>query len=429
MNKPAPMTQPHVVSFGCRLNTLESEILRGQIDGQNEDLVLVNTCAVTKEAERQARQTIRRIKRQRPQARIIVTGCAAQASPKTFAAMNEVSRVLGNAEKMSLGKFLDEIPLAGPEDKITVSDMASQKTAKSHLVGGIDGRTRALVQIQQGCDHRCTFCIVPSTRGPSRSHSDKSIIAQVRTLVENGYREIVLTGVDISSYGADLANRPNLAGLAKLILTTIPELERLRFSSIDLGDMDGDLFRLLAEEPRFMPHLHISLQAGDDIILKRMKRRHSRSQALKFCQTARKARPDVVFGADLIAGFPTESDRMFKNTLASIDDMGLTFLHVFPFSSRPGTAAAKMPQVAVGIRKNRARALRQAGESAKRRYLESLIGETTQILVEDENKGYTPHFAPVTLGLENDAFSPAGGLVDVKILNIEDARLFAKACS
>jgi len=393
-----------LVTFGCRLNTYESEVLRRAADGAGlGDTIVVNTCAVTGEAVRQARQSIRRLKRERPQARIVVTGCAAQTEPKTFAAMPEVDRVLGNDEKLRPDAWarareeLRGLPSFGleAEEKIVVNDIMAVRETAPHLIDGIDGRARAFVQVQNGCDHRCTFCIIPYGRGNSRSVPMGEVVAQVRRLAENGYREVVLTGVDITSYGAHLPGTPKLGGLVKQILKHVPALERLRLSSIDSVEADRDLLDAFAGDERLMPHLHLSLQAGDDLILKRMKRRHLRADAIGFCEQMRRLRPDVVFGGDLIAGFPTETEAMFARSLDLVEECGLTHLHVFPFSPRPGTPAAKMPQVRREIVKDRARRLRAKGAAALRRHLDAEVGATRQVLVESGQLGRTEHFTPV----------------------------------
>ncbi len=346
-----------VVTFGCRLNAYESEVIRRNAEGAglgagSGDAVVVNTCAVTGEAVRQARQAIRRLKRERPDTRILVTGCAAQTEPETFAQMGEVDRVIGNDEKMrpdawaATRDYLARGAFGiGDEEKIAVNDIMRVKETAPHLIDGIEGRARAVVQVQNGCDHRCTFCIIPYGRGNSRSVPMGEVVTQIRRLVENGYREVVLTGVDLTSYGGNLPGAPRLGTLVKQILKHVPDLERLRLSSIDSVEADRDLLDALASEARLMPHLHLSLQHGDDLILKRMKRRHSRGDAVAFCDEVRRLRPDVAFGGDIIAGFPTEDEAMFARSLDLVDDCGLTFLHVFPFSPRPGTPAARMPQV------------------------------------------------------------------------------------
>jgi threonylcarbamoyladenosine tRNA methylthiotransferase MtaB len=386
-----------LVTFGCRLNTYESEAMERQArEAGLEDAVIINTCAVTAEATRQARQNIRRIARERPGARIIVTGCAAQVEPETFAAMPEVAQVVGNHEKMQPGTWrkLQAFGI-GESEKVIVDDIMAVRETASHLIDGMKGRTRAFVQVQNGCDHRCTFCIIPYGRGNSRSVPMGVVVEQIRTLVENGTREAVLTGVDITSYGKDLPGEPRFGTLVRAILRHVPELERLRISSIDSVEADDDLMRALAEEERLMPHLHLSLQAGDDMILKRMKRRHLRDDAIRFCGEARRLRPDLVFGADIIAGFPTETEAMFDNSLALVDECDLTHLHVFPFSPRPGTPAARMPQVDRKLVKERAARLRAKGEEALLRHLEGEIGQTRSVLTETADTGRTEGFTPV----------------------------------
>src|SRR6202521_4642155 len=345
-----------VITFGCRLNAYESEVIR-QAAGER-DAVVFNTCAVTAEAVSQARQAIRKIRREQPSARTVVTGCAAQTETKTFSDMPEVNHVLGNEEKLN-SEVWQNLDVG---KKTVVGDIMAVKNTTPRLIDSLEGHTRAFVQVQNGCNHRCTFCIIPYGRGPSRSVPAGEVVAQIRRLVENGYSEVVLTGVDLTAWGADLPGKPRLGALVRAILRHLPELPRLRLSSIDPVEADDDLWRALAEEERLMPHLHLSLQAGDDLILKRMKRRHSRADAIAFCTEARRLRPGIVFGADLIAGFPTETEVQFRNSLALVDDCGLTFLHVFPFSARPQTPAAKMPQLGRGIAKERASRLREKGE-------------------------------------------------------------------
>jgi threonylcarbamoyladenosine tRNA methylthiotransferase MtaB len=380
-----------VVTFGCRLNAYESEVIRREAAATGvADAVVVNTCAVTAEAVRQAMQTIRRLKREKPDARIVVTGCAAQTESSTFAAMPEVDRVIGNEEKFDAQAWA-----AGK--KIAVSDIMAVKTMRSHAIDSIEGRARAFVQVQNGCDHRCTFCIIPYGRGNSRSLPIDDVVAQARRLVGNGYREVVLTGVDITSYGTNLPGTPRLGALVKRILKDVPELARLRLSSIDSVEADDDLLDALANELRLMPHLHLSLQAGDDLVLKRMKRRHSRRDAIAFCERVRRLRPDVAFGADIIAGFPTESEDMFSRSLDLIDECGLTQLHVFPFSARPGTPAARMPPLERSIVKERARRLREKGQIALRAHLEREIGRRRAVLAESRALGRTEQFTPVRL--------------------------------
>ncbi|MGB9396149.1 MAG: tRNA (N(6)-L-threonylcarbamoyladenosine(37)-C(2))-methylthiotransferase MtaB [Pseudolabrys sp.] len=380
-----------VVTFGCRLNAYESAVIRREAAAAGvADAVVVNTCAVTAEAVRQAKQTIRRLKREKPDARIVVTGCAAQTESSTFAAMPEVDRVIGNEEKFDAQAWA-----AG--NKIAVSDIMAVKTMRSHAIDSLEGRARAFVQVQNGCDHRCTFCIIPYGRGNSRSLPIDDVVAQARRLVGNGYREVVLTGVDITSYGTNLPGTPRLGALVKRILKDVPELARLRLSSIDSVEADDDLLDALANELRLMPHLHLSLQAGDDLVLKRMKRRHSRRDAIAFCERVRRLRPDVAFGADIIAGFPTESEDMFSRSLDLIDECGLTQLHVFPFSARPGTPAARMPPLERSIVKERARRLREKGQIALRAHLEREIGRRRSVLAESRALGRTEQFTPVRL--------------------------------
>jgi threonylcarbamoyladenosine tRNA methylthiotransferase MtaB len=391
-----PSDAPKIVTFGCRLNAYESEVMRRHAtDAGLADAVIVNTCAVTAEAERQARQAIRRARRDNPGARIIVTGCAAQIDPTAFAAMAEVDQVIGNAEKLQAESFTPQLFDRPDTPAVRVNDIMSVTETASHLIDGLSERSRAFVQVQQGCDHRCTFCIIPFGRGPSRSVPLGEIVRQVRHLVERGLAEVVLTGVDITSYGQDLPGRPRLGQLVRHLLQQVPDLPRLRLSSIDAVELDDELLRLLGDEPRLMPHLHLSLQAGDDMILKRMKRRHLRADAVALTAAIRRLRPDVVFGADLIAGFPTETDVMFENSLRLVDDCGLTYLHVFPYSPRPGTPAARMPQVPGPRRKARAARLRAAGATALSRFLEAQVGTTTEVLIEKPGFGRSAHFAPV----------------------------------
>lgn len=388
------MSKSEIITFGCRLNAFESEVMRGHADAAGlQDTVIINTCAVTSEAERQARQTIRRLRREQPDRRIIVTGCAAQINADSFSIMPEVDRVVGNEEKLEPETYLD-LPAS---ETVQVTDIMRVTETAGHLIGGFESRTRAFVQIQQGCDHRCTFCIIPFGRGNSRSVAMGFLTQQITELTEKGYREFVLTGVDISSYGSDLPAEPTLGQLVRRLLANIPGLHRLRLSSLDPAVVDDDLIALLRDEPRLMPHLHLSVQAGNDLILKRMKRRHTRDDVIDLCHKLRQARPDVIFGADLITGFPTESDEMFDDTLRLVEEAGLTYLHVFPYSVREGTSAAKMPQVPAKLRKERAARLRQKGSAAKAVYFDELIGSTVRILGEQDNRGYTDHYAPVRL--------------------------------
>jgi threonylcarbamoyladenosine tRNA methylthiotransferase MtaB len=401
-----------IVTFGCRLNTFESEVIRREAGAAGLDnAVVVNTCAVTAEAVRQARQAIRRIRRKQPDAQIVVTGCAAQTETTRFSAMPEVDRVIGNEEKLDARSWRSR-------EKLAVADIMAVKEMRSHAIDAIDGRARAFVQVQNGCDHRCTFCIIPFGRGNSRSLAVDEVVVQVHRLADNGYREVVLTGVDITSYGDGDAR---LGALVKRVLCEVPELARLRLSSIDSVEADDELFDALANEPRLMPHLHLSLQAGDDLILKRMRRRHSRSQAVAFCQQVRRLRPDVAFGADIIAGFPTESEAMFARSLDLIDECGLTQLHVFPFSPRPGTPAAAMPQVDRALVKERARRLREKGEAALAHHLDGEIGARRRVLAESRALGRTEQFTPVRL---NAPVEP-GILLDLDIVAHDGRQLLA----
>jgi threonylcarbamoyladenosine tRNA methylthiotransferase MtaB len=418
-----------VVTFGCRLNAYEAEVIRRQAQAAGlADTVVVNTCAVTAEAVRQSRQAIRKLKRERPDARIVVTGCAAQTEPGTFAGMPEVALVLGNEEKVSAEAWraqretLMRASAGLPrEAKVAVNDIMAVKETAAHLVDGFEGRARAFVQVQNGCDHRCTFCIIPYGRGNSRSVPMGEVVAQVRKLCARGYREIVLTGVDLTSYGGNLPGAPRLGTLVKQILKHVPELERLRLSSIDSVEADHDLLDAFAGNARLMPHLHLSLQAGDDLILKRMKRRHLRADAIAFCEQVRRLRPDVVFGGDIIAGFPTETEDMFARSLDLVDDCGLTHLHVFPFSPRPGTPAARMPQVAREVVKERARRLREKGAAALSRHLDTQVDRTRRVLAESARLGRSEHFTLVGL---NAAVEP-GMVVDVTIKGHDGRQLLA----
>ena len=382
-----------VLNFGCRLNTWEGEVMRGHAQAAGlADTIIVNTCAVTAEAERQARQAVRRARRENPSASIVVTGCAAQIRPDAWGAMAEVDRVVGNQEKLEAATWA-----AHPHPRVAVSDIMAAREAAAHLVTDFAGRARAFVQVQQGCDHRCTFCIIPYGRGPSRSVPIGEVVAQARALVEAGYQELVLTGVDITAYGPDLPGAPTLGQMIRRLLALVPELRRLRLSSLDPVEIDADLWRLIGEEKRLMPHLHLSVQAGDDMILKRMKRRHLRADVLAVARRARDLRPGIAFGADLIAGFPTETEAMAANTRALVEEAGLDFLHVFPFSAREGTPAARMPQLDGRLISERAARLREAGEAASRRFYEGRVGAEAELLVEREGEGHTEHFAPARL--------------------------------
>jgi threonylcarbamoyladenosine tRNA methylthiotransferase MtaB len=387
------------------------------------DTVVVNTCAVTAEAVRQARQTIRALRRDRPQAKIVVTGCAAQTEPQTFVAMPEADRVLGNAEKLSASGWAQASAAFGLANapKAIVNDIMTVKESAAHLIGAFAGRTRAFVQVQNGCDHRCTFCIIPYGRGNSRSVPMGAVVEDARRLAANNFCEIVLTGVDITSYGADLPGAPKLGTLVKQILKHVPELKRLRLSSIDSVEADRDLLDALASDARLMPHLHLSLQSGDDLILKRMKRRHLRADAIAFCDQVRRLRPDTVFGADLIAGFPTETDDMFRRSLDLVEECGLTQLHVFPFSPRPGTPAARMPQLPGPIVKERARQLRERGAAALKQHLDGEVGAIRRVLTESQGLGRTEQFTPVKLALPTEA----GTLLDLKMAAHDGRQLLA----
>ena len=404
-----------ILTFGCRLNAYESEVIRGHAAALS-DTVIVNTCAVTAEAERQARQAIRRAVRERPGVRIVVTGCAAQIDPQAWRDLPGVHRVLGNENKLRLESW-------APDASGAVSNiMAARKTA-AHLVTEFAGRARAFVQVQQGCDHRCTFCIIPFGRGPSRSVPVGAVVAQVRALVQAGYQEVVLTGVDIASYGPDLPGAPTLGQLVRRLLALVPELKRLRLSSIDPAAMDDALWRLIGEEERLMPHLHLSLQAASDLILKRMKRRHLRADAAAAIARARALRPGIAIGADLIAGFPTESDALFAETLDFVTDSELPFLHVFPYSERPGTPAARMPAVPHMLRRERAARLRDAGKDAARRFFAAQTGRTVSVLMETAAAGHSEHFAPVRLS----APSEPGRLVSTRVVGVADEALLGEA--
>jgi threonylcarbamoyladenosine tRNA methylthiotransferase MtaB len=415
-----------VVTFGCRLNAFESEVIRHEAEGAGlSETIVINSCAVTNEAVAQARQSIRRLKRERPWTRIVVTGCAAQTQSRMFAEMAEVDRVIGNDDKMRRDAWRDTRTAfdtgfgVAASEKVAVADIMSVKQMAPHLLEGFQkGLPRVFVQVQNGCDHRCTFCIIPYGRGNSRSVPMGAVVDQARALVERGHAEIVLTGVDLTSYGADLPGAPKLGQLTKQILRHVPELRRLRISSIDSIEADRDLLDVIAEDARLMPHLHLSLQSGDDLILKRMKRRHSRRDAIEFCARVRRLRPDIALGADIIAGFPTETEEMFSRSLALVEECDLTFLHVFPYSTRPGTPAARMPQVAGKAIKERARRLRATGEAALRKRLASEIGARRQVLIESDSQGRTEHFLPVAISGETP-----GVVQELAIAGHDGARL------
>ena len=396
-----------VLTFGCRLNAYESEAIKLRAgEAGLENAIIVNTCAVTGEAVRQSRQAIRKARRANPHARIIVAGCAAQTEPETYAAMREVDQVLGNAEKLKAESYA-----FGVAERVRVNDIMSVKETAAQFVDSFEGRARAVLQVQNGCDHRCTFCIIPYGRGPSRSVGLGAVVEEARRLVANGFQEIVLSGVDLTAYGADLPGKPSLGTLVARILKLLPELPRLRLSSIDSIEVDDELLRAIAEEKRLMPHFHLSVQAGDNLILKRMKRRHAREHTIEFCETVRRLRPDAAFGADLIAGFPTETEAMFANTLSLVDEAGLSYLHVFPFSPRKGTPAARMPQLPRGLIKERAARLRATGDQALASHLSALVESEQDVLIEKPGMGRTPCFAPVKF----KGAGEAGDIVRVRI--------------
>ncbi|TDX22178.1 tRNA (N(6)-L-threonylcarbamoyladenosine(37)-C(2))-methylthiotransferase MtaB [Rhodovulum visakhapatnamense] len=414
---------PRFTTLGCRLNAYETEAMKAlAAEAGLENALIVNTCAVTSEAVRKARQEIRRLRREHPEARIVVTGCAAQTEPGRFAEMDEVDLVIGNAEKMrpetwaGIAKGPDFI---GETEKVMVDDIMSVTETAGHLIDGFGTRSRAFVQVQNGCDHRCTFCIIPFGRGNSRSVPAGVLVDQIRRLVGAGYNEVVLTGVDLTSWGADLPATPRLGDLVARILKLVPELPRLRISSIDSIEADDALMRAIAGEERLMPHLHLSLQAGDDLILKRMKRRHSRADAIRFCEEARRLRPDMTFGADIIAGFPTETDAMFENSLRLVEDCDLTWLHVFPYSPRPGTPAARMPQVEGAAIRDRAARLRAAGDAQVARHLAAQIGLSHRILMESPRMGRTEQFTEVDFASDR----PEGRIVTATIAGCSETRL------
>jgi threonylcarbamoyladenosine tRNA methylthiotransferase MtaB len=426
--RPSLEMSVEVVTFGCRLNAFESEVIRNEAERAGlADTIVINSCAVTNEAVAQARQSIRRLKRERPQLRIVVTGCAAQTQPEMFAEMAEVDRVVGNDDKMRPEAWRSARAAfdAGSafsidaSEKIAVADIMAVRAMAPHLLEGFQkGLPRVFVQVQNGCDHRCTFCIIPYGRGNSRSVPMGAVVDQVRALVERGHAEIVLTGVDLTSYGADLPGAPKLGMLTRQILRHVPELKRLRISSIDQVEVDHDLLDVIADDERLMPHLHLSLQSGDDLILKRMKRRHSRQDAIEFCAQVRRLRPDIALGADIIAGFPTETEEMFERSRDLVEECGLSFLHVFPYSSRPGTPAARMPQVSGEVIKQRAKRLRETGEAALQRRLALEVGSTRQVLIEGPTQGRTEHFIPVAI-----AGAATGMVRALKIVGHDGARL------
>jgi threonylcarbamoyladenosine tRNA methylthiotransferase MtaB len=420
------MTEPRVLTFGCRLNAFESEVMRGHAQAAGlGNAILVNSCAVTAEAERQARQAIRKARRENPDARIVVTGCAAQIDPARFAAMPEVDHVMGNGEKLEAGSW--QALATGTAPRTAVADIMDLRESAAHLIAGFGGRARVFLEVQQGCDHRCTFCIIPYGRGPSRSLPMGEIVAQARALTESGVAELVLTGVDLTAYGQDLPGRPSLGQMARRLLKLVPDLPRLRISSVDPIEVDEDLVALVAEEPRLMPHLHLSLQHGDDLILKRMKRRHLRADAVALTARLRALRPDIVFGADLIAGFPTESEAAHQANLSLVEECSLTFLHVFPYSARKGTPAARMPPLPMALRRERAAALRAQGEIAKAAWFAKSTGRDTALLVEKNEAshalGHTEHFAPARLRGE----AAPGSIVRARVAGHDEDGLILEA--
>ena len=415
-----------VITFGCRLNAYESEVAKTRAaEAGLDDAVIVNTCAVTAEAVRQARQAVRKVRRERPAAKIMVSGCAAQIEPETFAEMDEADFVIGNAEKTAAETFLRIA--ANDLARVKVNDIASVRETASHMISGIGGRSRAYLEVQNGCDHRCTFCVIPFGRGPSRSVPAGDVVRQVRALVEEGYREVVLTGVDLTSYGSDLPGGMTLGRLVRTILKLVPELPRLRLSSIDTIEADEALTEAFAEEERLMPHLHLSLQSGDNLILKRMKRRHAREDAIEFCRVMRRLRPDIVFGADLIAGFPTEDEAMFSNTLRLVDECGLSFLHVFPFSARPQTAAARMPQLDRALVKERAARLRRKAADRLSLHLQAQQDKVFEVLMEHNGMGRTPGFTEIEIS--GEGMGSGGRIVKARATSYGERHLIGERLS
>lgn len=414
-----------IITFGCRLNAFESEVMRAHAEREGlQDTIIINSCAVTQEAERQARQSIRKARRENPNARIVVTGCAAQIAPERFAAMPEVDHVLGNEEKLKQESFTAFAGANAP--RIKAGDIMRVKENARHLIPGFSEKARAFLEVQQGCDHRCTFCIIPFGRGNSRSSPIGDIVEQARQFVDQGYKEIVLTGVDITSYGQDLPGRPRLGQLVRRLLQLVPDLRRLRLSSLDVAELDEELMRLIEEEKRLAPHLHLSLQAGSDMILKRMKRRHNRTQAIEISHHLKSIRPGMVLGADLIAGFPTEDQRMFQESLDLVTQCDLTYLHIFPYSARPDTPAARMPQVPSLERKARAQELRKLGHALQQKYFLSRIDSSAEILIEKQegefSLGHDQYFAPVRM----EGRYPVGDIIEAKIFQADAKGLIAR---
>lgn len=421
---PQALVTQEVVTFGCRLNIYESEIIKKNLAASGlSNVAVFNTCAVTKEAEKQAKQAIRKMKRLDPERKIIVTGCAAQNNPAIFEGMAEVDKIIGNEEKLAAENY----SLIG--ERIIVNDIMSVKETTNHLVESFDGKTRAFIQVQNGCDHRCTFCMIPLGRGNSRSVPIGVIVNQVKLLVQQGFKEVVLTGVDVTAYGPDLPGSPSFAQMIRRLLSQVPELKRLRLSSIDVAEIDDELFNLMAFEKRLMPHFHISLQAGDNLILKRMKRRHTREQVVEFCNKLRKHRPEVSFGADIIAGFPTETDAMFTGTKNLISEAQLQYLHVFPYSEREGTPAAKMPPVPVSVRKERARILREEGQLELQKFFKKNINSTCTFIVEKTGFGHTENFIPVQFDNSEYQNLEPGALVTAKLISAGENHMIAEIIS
>jgi len=406
-----------VVTFGCRLNIYESEVIKNNLALSGlTNVVVFNTCAVTKEAEKQSRQAIRKAKRNNPDVKIIVTGCAAQNNPASFASMVEVDKVIGNEEKLIPSNY------QFTTERVAVNDIMSVKETANHLISSFDGKSRGFIQVQNGCNHRCTFCMIPFGRGNSRSVPIGVIARQIKKLVENGYNEVVFTGVDVTAYGPDLPGSPTFAQMIRRIMALVPELKRLRLSSIDVAEIDDELFEMMAFAPQIMPHFHISLQAGDDMILKRMKRRHKRQDIIDFCHKLRKLRPMTSFGADIIAGFPTETEDMFENTKNLISEADLQYLHVFPYSARDETPAARMPQIAKSIRKERAEILRIAGHQQLQKFFQKNIGQEVQMLVEQNRIAHTENFIPVKLQNDFDA----GSIIKARLISIENNQMISE---
>ena len=414
--------QPQVVTFGCRLNIYESEIIKSHLATNGlDDAIVFNTCAVTNEAERQARQSIRKIKRENPNAKIIVTGCSAQINPQMYADMPEVDRVLGNKEKMLADSY-------DPKDErsMVVSDIMQLKESAHHLISGFESKVRAFIEIQNGCDHRCTFCTIPFGRGNNRSIPVAQIVNQVQALVDSGSKEIIFTGVDITGYGGDLPGKPTLGQMLRRVFTQVPDLPRLRLSSLDPAELDEDVYRLIADEPRLMPHFHISLQSGDNMILKRMKRRHLRDDIIVFCKSVRELRPDAIFGADIIAGFPTETDEMHQNSMKILRECDIAIVHAFPFSPRKSTPASRMPQVPTSIVKARAAQLRAIGEENYQKFLTSWVGKTVSVLLQRDGEAYSTHYAPVFVPELANSPDLIGEIFDIYITGKTDKNLIGQ---